>query len=101
MFVLRSSCTALEIAATLLAHGPARAPEKPSAFSFSIARFLAWAQGGLHAIARHTGLPIVLIAAVALVVSWSFVRKSARFLVEVGLVIALLLIATGLGWISW
>jgi hypothetical protein len=55
----------------------------------------------LHWIAHHTGLPIVLVAAVLLVVAFRLAKRVTRFAVEVALVVALLLVATKLGWISW
>jgi hypothetical protein len=51
--------------------------------------------------AEHTGLPVVLVAAIALVVSWRIFRRSLRFVVEVTIAVALLLVATHIGWIHW
>lgn len=49
----------------------------------------------------HTGLPALVVAAVLVVVGYRILKKSARFAVEVALVGALLVAATGAGWISW
>ena len=49
----------------------------------------------------HTGLPVILVAAIALVVSWRIFRRSVRFAVEVTIAVALLLVATHIGWIHW
>jgi len=49
----------------------------------------------------HTGLPVILVAAIALVVSWRIFRRSLRFVVEVTIAVALLLVATHIGWIHW
>ncbi len=50
---------------------------------------------------QHTGLPVILVAAIALVVSWRVFRRSLRFVVEVTIAVALLLVATRIGWIHW
>jgi hypothetical protein len=70
---------------------------------------LAWLQHALHtfgaspfaAIARHTGVPAVVVAAIALVLSFRLARRMARLFVEVGLALAVLLTLTSLGWIRW
>jgi len=51
--------------------------------------------------AHHTGLPIVLLGALALVASWHLFRRTTRFAIEVALAAAALLAATRLGWIAW
>lgn len=56
---------------------------------------------GLRWCAAHTGVPVVLIAAVALVASWRLARRSARLTVEVALALGVLLFATRLGWLRW
>jgi hypothetical protein len=67
-------------------------------------RLLALA-GGLRAALRwgaaHSGLPVVIVAALAVVVSWRLAKRSARLAVEVTVVTVMLLMATRLGWISW
>jgi hypothetical protein len=50
---------------------------------------------------HHSGLPVVVVAALALVVSWHLARRAARLAVEVTIATALLLVATRLGWIAW
>jgi hypothetical protein len=61
--------------------------------------------GGLGAALRwgsqHTGLPVILVAAIALVVSWRIFKRTLRFTIEVVVAVALLLVATRLGWITW
>ncbi|MBX3185647.1 MAG: hypothetical protein KF819_01475 [Labilithrix sp.] len=59
---------------------------------------------GRHALrwlSLHTGLPVLIVAAVLLAVGHRLLRKTARFAVEVALVSALLLAATEAGWIRW
>ena len=51
--------------------------------------------------ATHSGLPVVVVAAVGLVMSWHLFRRTLRWTVEVAFALALLLVATRLGWISW
>ena len=55
----------------------------------------------LHWISGHTGVPILLVAAVAIVVSWRVAKRAARLLVEVALVMLALVVATRLSWIHW
>ena len=52
-------------------------------------------------IAHHTGLPALLVAAILIVLSWRVFKRSVRLVVEVAVALALLLIATRCGWISW
>jgi hypothetical protein len=49
----------------------------------------------------HTGLPVIVVAAIALVVSWHLFRRTLRFAIEVAVAAALLLGATKLGLLSW
>jgi hypothetical protein len=55
----------------------------------------------LRAASRHTGVPAILIAAIALVVSRRVVRLAVRFAIEVAVVALALVAATMLGWVSW
>ena len=71
-------------------------------------RLLAWAtwlggdlRGWLRWASHHTGLPVILIAAVALVASWHAFRRTLRFAVEVVVAAVLLFAATRLGLLSW
>ncbi len=77
-----------------------------------LARALSWALGlsrygwaasskGLVALSHHTGVPVVLLAAVALVVSWRVMRRAGRLFVELFVALALVVAATRLGWIHW
>ena len=50
---------------------------------------------------HHTGLPLILVAAIALVVSWRLFKRSVRFVIEVVLAVAALAFATRLGWVHW
>ncbi len=56
---------------------------------------------GLHWVANHTGVPVVLVAAVGIVVSWRVFKRVVGLAIEVVVVLVLLLIATRVGWISW
>lgn len=66
---------------------------------------LSWLQHALHTpfalIARHTGVPAIVVAALALVLSFRLARRMVRLLVEVGLALAVLLALTSAGWIRW
>ena len=48
-----------------------------------------------------SGLPVVVVAAIAVVISWRLAKRSARLAVEVTVVTAALVAATRLGWIAW
>ncbi len=55
----------------------------------------------LYAVARHTGIPITVVAAVALVVSFRVARRASRFALEVALAVALVVAATRAGWLRF
>jgi hypothetical protein len=63
------------------------------------------AVGALRALARwgahHSGLPVFLVAALALVLSWRVIKRTFRLALEVVLALALLVVATRLGWLTW
>ncbi len=72
------------------------------------ARTLAWsaalAEGLRLALrwgAQHTGLPVVVVAALALALSWRVLRRSFGFAVEVAVALVLLLVMSRLGLITW
>jgi len=67
-------------------------------------RLLAWAPvaaGPLRAALRwgseHTGLPMMLVAAIAIVVAWRTFKRTLRFALQVVLCVAGLALATRLG----
>jgi hypothetical protein len=55
----------------------------------------------LRLVAHHTGLPIVIVGALAAVVSWRALKRGIRFVFEVMVAAAVLFAATRLGWIRW
>lgn len=56
---------------------------------------------GVSLAARHTGVPAVVVASVAIVISWRMAKRAARFAAETALVCAALIAATALGWIQF
>jgi len=56
---------------------------------------------GVNVLARHTGIPAVLVAAIALVVAFRLARRAIHLVVEVALALALVLAATRAGWIRF
>jgi hypothetical protein len=58
-------------------------------------------QHAVRWVSHHTGLPVILVAAVALVLSWRIFKQTLRLALEVLLAVAVLLVATHLGWITW
>jgi hypothetical protein len=55
----------------------------------------------LHAVSQHTGIPVVVVAAAALVIAYRVIRRGARLAYEMAIALVLVLIATKLGWIHW
>ena len=75
---------------------------------FDPQRLLVWAgmaggdlRGALRWASGHTGIPVLLVAAIALVASWHLFRRTLRFAIEVVLAAALLFVATELGLLRW
>lgn len=71
----------------------------------TVAGRLAWvaalARVAVRWLSESTGAPAVLVAAVLLVVGCRVLQRSARFVVQVVLVLAVLLVATQLGWLRF
>ncbi len=59
------------------------------------------ARFALRWLSSHTGVPALVVAALLVVVGYRILKKSARLLVEVALVTALLVAATHAGWLRW
>jgi hypothetical protein len=49
----------------------------------------------------HTGVPALVVGALLVVVGYRILKKSARFMLEVALVAAMLVAATHAGWLRW
>lgn len=71
-------------------------------------RMLAWApvfgspmRAALGWGSQHTGLPVMLVAAIAMVVAWRTFKRTLRFVIQVVVCVAALAFATHLGWITW
>jgi hypothetical protein len=58
-------------------------------------------RAALHWGSEHTGLPVILVAAIAVVTSFRLFRRTLRFAIEVVVCVAALAFAAGLGWIHW
>jgi hypothetical protein len=61
----------------------------------------ALAGGWVQAVARHSGIPAVLVAALGLVLAFRLARRALHLVVEVALALALVLAATKAGWIRF
>jgi hypothetical protein len=59
------------------------------------------ARHAVVSLARHSGLPAVLVAAVGLVLAYRLARRAVHLVVEVALALALLLAATRAGWLRF
>jgi hypothetical protein len=55
----------------------------------------------LRVVSHRTGIPVVVVAALALVISYRVARRAARLAVEMGVALGLVLVATKMGWIRW
>jgi hypothetical protein len=62
---------------------------------------LLWGRHALHWLSAHTGLPVIVVAAIALLVAWRVARRTWHIAFELALALAVLLVATHLGWIRW
>jgi hypothetical protein len=60
-----------------------------------------WVRACIRWGAAHTGLPVILVAAIALVLSWRLFRQAARLAVELAVALGLLAAATRFGWVTW
>lgn len=49
----------------------------------------------------HTGVPAVVVAATALVVSYRLFRRALRFAVEMTIAMTIVLVATKMGWLTF
>jgi hypothetical protein len=58
-------------------------------------------QAALRWASHHSGLPAMLLVAIAAVLSWRLIKRSMRLTVEVVIALALLVAATRLGWLTW
>ena len=55
----------------------------------------------LHWMTQHTGIPIVIVAAAVIVLSWRLAKKVFGLIVQIAFVSVLLFLATRFGWIRW
>ncbi|MGA2449957.1 MAG: hypothetical protein ABTD50_14860 [Polyangiaceae bacterium] len=62
---------------------------------------LAGCRHALRQASRHTGVPAIVIAALAIVLSRRLIGAAARLTLEVAVVVVALAAATMLGWVSW
>ena len=60
----------------------------------SLRHLLRWAS-------RHSGIPVVLVAAIGIVISYRIVRKMARLVFEITVAAVVLFAVSKLGWITW
>jgi hypothetical protein len=56
-----------------------------------------WVRAGLAWASRHSGVPAILICAVAIVVGWRLAKESARFVAQVSVVLLVLAVLAKLG----
>ena len=71
------------------------------ALDLPVSSFEAKVRFGLQWLSSHTGVPIVIVAAAVVVISWRILKKTTRLFIQVAVLAALLAIATKLGWITW
>lgn len=51
--------------------------------------------------ASHTGLPAIVVAALALVLAWRVAKRTWTVAFELAVAVGILLAATRFGWIRW
>jgi hypothetical protein len=59
------------------------------------------ARAALRWASHHSGLPMVLVAAIAVVLSWRLIKRTLRLAVEVLIALVCLVAATRMGWLTW
>jgi len=70
-------------------------------FATRATQALATVRDALHWASVHTGLPVVLVAAIGVVLSWRVFRHTVRFAIEVAVATALLLLAKEFWLLRW
>ena len=73
----------------------------PPGFDSGVVKVLPAAKAAIHYVSAHTGVPALLVAAVAIVVGYKILKRTARFAVEVTVISLALAAATELGWLRW
>lgn len=59
------------------------------------------AKAALRYASIHTGLPALVVAAIAIVVGYKILKRTARFAAEVTVITLALAAATEAGWLRW
>jgi hypothetical protein len=84
---------------------PGSAPSWAPSWSRWLPKLGPAAEGSVRAVVRwgahHSGLPVILVGALTLVLSWRVIKRSFRLALEVVIALALLVVATRLGWLTW
>lgn len=79
-----------------------RPPAPPGApFELSALPYGGLASHALGMAATHTGVPALVVAAAAVVVGYRVLKRTARFAVEVAVVVAVLAGASYAGWLRF
>ncbi len=60
-----------------------------------------WARHALATIARQAGIPVVVVAAIALVLSLRIARRAVRIVIEITVAAVILAVATQHGWVHF
>lgn len=58
-------------------------------------------RASLRWLSVHTGVPVLVVAAIAVVVGFRLLKRTARFALEVAAITLALLAASELGWLRW
>jgi hypothetical protein len=73
---------------------------RPALFDLWLAVFGSFREGVLLA-SRHSGVPAVLVASVAIVIAFRTARRALHFAAETAFVCAVLIFCTSMGWIRF
>lgn len=60
-----------------------------------------WARHALAGIAKEAGVPVVVVAAIALVLSLRIARRAVRIVVEITVAAVILAVASQHGWVRF
>ena len=70
-------------------------------FDRGVVKVLPAVKAAIHYVSVHTGLPALVVAAIAIVVGYKILKRTGRFALEVTVVSIALVAATEMGWLRW
>jgi hypothetical protein len=86
---------------TPVSRATAAAHDVASLLDRALAPALTAGRSGLRWASEHSGLPVVVVAALTLVLAVRIAKRTWHIALEFAFALGLLLLATRLGWIRW